>query len=324
MSKVMTNIEKLKVPDFFNNEAYYDSTKHQVLFKNIPGTLEFKDTTSQALYWTIFMLTLVACLLIYLFRRVIRQNYQNKTLIMSMRKKDFWILIGSITLTMIIARSILVLATNYPMLWEIVPLHFCRLILLFIAFSLIFNKLNWIKYYGHLGIFGALLSVFIPGIYKSVGADNFWFYDYILAHAFILLMISLMFAFTRDKYKFEDTVITVILFGSLCFAMWIINLSTASFAHNIRWRSNYFYLGKSEYNDMYSRLGWIVEWPLNLLTFTLLGILVLTLSVVLWCLTDKIHIEKQDGKIKAYIFKSEVWAYYKTTFKTAFKKNKIA
>lgn len=306
------------IPNFFSPEATVE--KGKIKLENINNTLTFSDPISQGLYWGFFTLVMVTCILIYIFRRIIYENYQNRLKIMGMKKSVFWMIFGIISLVAIILRSWMVILTNYPNKWESLPLHFCRLMLVFIALCATFGKLGWIKFYGPLAITGAILAIIVPGVYKTIGPDNFWFYDYILAHGYILITVPLYYAFVRTKYTFQDTIVTIIFFFLLCLLIWTINLLTITFSGDEMWKSNYFYLGKDDYNEMYKLLGPIVKWPYNLFVFTLLGILVLTIWIILWCWLDKYHIEKVDGKIKAFTTKSEVWRIYKASFKTCFKK----
>lgn len=290
--------------------------------QNIEGSAQFSDALCQSIYWILAALGIISIILIYLFRRIIRTNYLLKTKIIGINKKAFWFTFGILILLYIITRSFLIVISKFENQWESIPLHFCRLMLLFISFCLIFNRLNWIKYYGHLALLGTLLALFIPGFNHNNGVDNFWYWDYLFAHILILILITIMFSITTFEYSFQNTIETIIFFWILTIIIWTFNLISTDYISVPGWKSNYFYLGKDEYNDMYKVVGVLLKWPYNIITVPLTGIIILTLTIVIWFWLDKFHIDKKDNKIVFYVTKSQMWNFYKTTFKTCFKKKK--
>ncbi|CAL59281.1 hypothetical protein E5287_02890 [Mycoplasmopsis agalactiae] len=309
----MKAINNFLVPRLFS-EKYIEGT---LAFKNNHGAL-----LSQSIYWSFVAATLVASLLISLFRRVIKEDYARATKIMFMQKVLFWRLFGILSLLGILARIGIVIYTDYAFKFEVLPLHFCRLMVIFLSIAMIINRPDLIKYFGFLSVFGAISALFVPSMGEYSGADSFWFWDYLLLHVYSFIVPFILFAISKFEYTFKTTVETIAFFVVLCLVMFGLNFALDTYAKDPSWKSNYWYLGLNENNDLYEKFGKVMAWPTHILLFIFLGIVLTVLFVAIWALFVKLHIVKVEGKIKAYTTRSEFWASYKESMKQFFKKDK--
>ncbi|ACF07481.1 YwaF family protein [Metamycoplasma arthritidis] len=260
------------------------------------------------LYIAFFFLAFVGAFLIWIFRKVIYQNYQAKVKIMGLQKRYFWMLVGLIILLFMTIRSIIMVVIRVPRLWEAIPLHLCRLMIIFVAFSLIFNNLNSTKYYALLAFVGTIVAISIPGMHFEdprkamppypVGYDNFFFWDYILAHSFLLIMPLLMLIFNDKKtYTIKDSGISFGISVTIFLIIFVINLLTNLYAPN-NWKTNFFYLGTNKFNIYSETMGKLTAWPFHLFSYSLAYLISMPLITLLLAFQDMIFIEKIDDKMK--------------------------
>ncbi|VEU75244.1 Integral membrane protein (intg_mem_TP0381) [Mycoplasmopsis maculosa] len=314
----------------------------QEMYKNVHGTLSFiQNSYSIGFYVLFFTLIYISSFLIFLFRIPIRNSYKRKQKILGLKKKNFWKLIGWITLFFICLRSITFLfieiygTNDYKIdpidnivkskLWEFIPLHFCRIILLFIAFSLITYKLNLVKYFAYLGFLAGVVATIIPGLYNYSGFDSWWYWDYILAHGYVVFMIILLWIIVNPKYTLKDTLISLSISLLIGIFMFLINLITYNvaiyiypndFEQRFKIVSNYWYLGINEYNEFQNLLGVLTKWPYSLLGWTLIGIILFIICIILSSFLSKVKIirDANSRKLKFIFTKSKYWFFYKKSF----------
>ncbi len=309
----MKAINNFWLPRLFSNE-YIEGT---LAFKGYHGAL-----LSQSIYWSFVAAAIIASVLISFFRRIIKENYAGTKKIMFLPKVLFWRIFGILSLAGIVARCIIVILTNYQFKFEILPLHFCRLMVIFLAVAMIINRIDLIKYFGFLSVFGAISALFVPSMGEYSGSDNFWFWDYLLLHIYSFVVPFLLFAISKFEYTFKTTVVTITFFVVMCLLMFGINFALDTYAKDPTWKSNYWYLGLNENNDLYQKFGKVVAWPTHILLFIFLGIVLTILFIAVWALFDKIYIIKEEGKIKAYVTRSDFWVKYKESMKQFFKRDK--
>ncbi|RMX36067.1 integral membrane family protein [Mycoplasmopsis fermentans MF-I2] len=287
---------------------------------------------SQAFFYIIAFLSITCLLLIWLFHRQIKQKYLVKIKLFYLQKRTFWLLFGLIILLGMVIHIIILAADKFHRAWEYLPFHFCRILMLLIALSLIFNKLHYVKYYGFLAIISGLLALvkvdfnFMQeedkDIIFPIGIDNWYYWDYLFAHVFVLLMPAVMYALSNNKIRFKDSIFTVIFFSTLSLTMFLINWITYTYSKELTWKTmNYFYLGPDEYNSFRDFMGPLSKWPYNLFTYIFIGILAVIISTIFYCFQDKIYLAKVKNKWVLKWIKSENWKIYRSSFNTRNQKN---
>ncbi|QSF13922.1 YwaF family protein [Mycoplasma sp. Mirounga ES2805-ORL] len=294
--------------------------------ENIEGTLYKSHWISETMYWSFFFLSYLACILFWLFRIQIKSIYQNKETILKMQKNTFWSLFGWILLISIIGRMILVTMAGMDSesgerLWEIFPFHFCRLMLLIIAISLIFKKTQWAKYYTFPTFITVTIAVFGKGFHKYSGPDNFWWWDYVIAHIFLLIVSTFLYVLLNDSYKFKDKLITILAFVIIAIIMFVINWILFDYGKP-GWQSNYFYLGKDKVNEFSGDgIFKLLSWPYHILTWIVVSFIFMSITIYVCALGSKVYILKNlENKYRLSIKKSDFWYEYKKSFSELFSK----
>ncbi|WP_260359458.1 YwaF family protein [Mycoplasma sp. HS2188] len=297
-----------KIPEFFrwqgDNKSFY--------FEGI----------SLIIFNVLFALTVLSMILLWLFKKPISRwfNNKNKHLII-LSKVQLFRLIGSITLVFMFLRSVLLIISHFPTQWEALPFHLCRFMLLLSALCLVFNKVDYVKYFGHVAIIGALIALSKPDLNFEngivpfrTGLDSYYFYDYILIHSFLILLTSALYIVSNPRFKAKDILYAVIFFFSTTIIIFSINWLTSVYA-NDSWKTNYFYLGKDEINSQKDIFGPLSKWPYNLFSWSILGTIVATISISFWFWQDSFYLDKINKKWVFVKQKSIRWIEFKNSFK---------
>ncbi|WP_416737960.1 YwaF family protein [Mycoplasmopsis meleagridis] len=286
--------------------------------------------TPKIVFYIFSVIAVLILFLVWFLHNLIYRNYQNREKIIGLNKNVFMFLFGAFTIVGMFARSFILAINKYPYLWEILPLHLCRLMILFTAICLLINKQKWVKYFLPFSILGALLALFMPDMVKVqeqkvllVGYDNFYYWDYILAHYYALIVPSIIYAINKNNYEFKDTLTTFVIFFILGTVMFLINYFTNvnSFVKE-NWKSNYFYLGTNEYNTLSELFGHYSHWPLNYVIYVLVIIVYILLYVFLFWAQSNFFIDKEEKKWIFKIAKNEEWENYKQSVFNFFKNKK--
>ncbi|UUD35012.1 YwaF family protein [Mycoplasmopsis caviae] len=280
---------------------------------------------SYVFFFIVTALTFISVLLIWLFRREIKKNYEQKEKILFLSKRIFWLICGSIILIGMIIHIVILSIDKFYNYWEYLPLHFCRIMLLFIALSLITNRMEYVKYYGYLAIICGLLALMKPDfnflkekdktIPFPIGIDNIYYWDYIFAHCSVVIIPTVFYALSNDKIKFKDTLYSGAFFVALALIIFFLNWAVYTYASDFGWKTiNYWYLGKDEFNGFKNFFGPLSRWPFNILTYIVLGAVLIIISTIFYCVQDKVYLAKEDNKWVFKWAKSENWKIYKNSF----------
>ncbi|WP_029608787.1 YwaF family protein [Mycoplasma simbae] len=286
--------------------------------------LFYFEGVSLGFYIGCVALAFVALILMWFFKHVIRNWFNSKkTHLRVFKQKGLFRLIGSIIILFMILRSLVLSIGRYPSEWEILPFHLCRLMLVFTALSLIFDAPQLVKYFGAIGMLGAIVALVKPdlsfagvsasGAYR-VGLDSIYFYDYILIHTFLLLGIAALFIVRKIQFRAKDLLITLIFFTLIAIVMFFVNWVTFVYAPD-NWKTNYFFLGKDEVNTQKDVFGPLSHWPYNLLSWTFAGWVLATIASMIWMLQDKVYFNRINGKWVFKIQKSNRWKEFISSFK---------
>lgn len=282
-------------------------------FFNVAGNNVPWHGVSQILFYTLAVLGGISIILLWIFKRPIKQHYLKHHYVLGIfTKRTFWTLFGVISLIGMGVRSSVLVLSHFENLWESIPLHFCRLMLIFLAITVIFNKLHWIKYFGAFSIIGGIVAISSPDLNKNIGLDNFYYWDYILAHLYVLVLPAVIYVLADIKYTFKDTLVTFAVMLSLTTMMFFINWAIdSSNSVDLSWKSNYFYLGFDKYNSQSKLIPYILQWPFNYVTLTLSLTLYMTIYISIWCIQDKVYFAREES---GWVFKwrkSKMWKKYK-------------
>ncbi len=122
--------------------------------------------------WIALALALVIILTIFLFKDKIHNRFKRGGKILFFKSDvAMWQTIGVIGLIVSVARAALFWVYAYPLYWENLGLHLCRLHLWIIFALLATKKLDWIKYITYISIIGAFFGILFNNE-NSLGLNN--------------------------------------------------------------------------------------------------------------------------------------------------------
>lgn len=225
-----------------------------------------------------------------------------------------------------IFRAIILAVGNYPNLWEIIPLHFCRMFIVVMSSSLLFKKINIIKYIGFFAILGAIFGLLLTDLKNSqfwmdkggvaIGYDSYIFWDFLIIHISSLLIPGYFLTVNQFEYSKRDVALTGM--GLTIFTIVIFGLDWGfSRINDPRWNANWFYLAPNKFNSVYKMLSAIVgplaSWPFTLFLFIALGMILYTLCFVIYFWLNKFEFifDKQHKKIRFINQKATLWQHFK-------------
>ncbi|MGX9383095.1 MULTISPECIES: YwaF family protein [unclassified Mycoplasma] len=280
---------------------------------------------SKPLYYSLVALVALTCILLWLFRSLIRQRYEKRTQILGLKKTSFWTLFGTISLICFFGRLLILFTNGFPNYWEIIPLHYCRLFIFLVILSIIFNRFDYSKYYCIFAYIGALIAFSLTdlannefwqranhGIPIHWGLDSFAFWDFFFAHAFLLIMSTLITILGKQKVTktvIKDSLITMILIAILVFSL---NYLTTKITADVRWHANWFYMGIDQANSQKDSLGILTRWPYHLFLYIGIFIIFYFIGLGICFLGSKIGLYRnEENKISFFVQKSQVYADFK-------------
>ncbi|OAB48908.1 YwaF family protein [Mycoplasmopsis gallinarum] len=288
---------------------------------------------SQYLFYIVILFCFILMISFWLFHRLIGPWYQKLLVKYNKSIKAFWSTVGGITLIFVIFRSIVLVLSDFPNLWEAIPLHFCRLMLIWIALTLIFNKFNWLKYFAAFSILGGLVALAMPDFLKNpstkevrVGLDSFYYWDFLLAHFYVVVMPVLLLTLYPQKLTFKESIKTFLIFFTLSVLMLIINWITNDLTPDNKWSSNYFFLEQIPLKVNIKFAGsvnnkWVFR-AYHLILFAIVGIIYIALYSMIWNILDKVYINKVNNQWIFKIQKSVAWSNFKQSIVTYFSRQK--
>lgn len=254
--------------------------------------------------WVVYGLIIVLLILIFIFKDKIKHNHiTNKRGIMNLYFKSydtFYRVIGWVIIAAQFLKLLLYLLGGYPLYWEHLMFHICRIHMFAIGILLILNKKELLKYITYISILGALLAIqfgeiswnTVNGIKKELfekhniqfygaGADNFFYYDFFLLH--IMIIVIPVYLWTAYSWKLETHKLyrSILFYWAGILFMWLTNWLSI-YIPDKEWWSNNWYIGRNEVNFYHNALGYLSSWPGNLIFITLLGTAVSHLFHLVW------------------------------------------
>ncbi|MDK2819859.1 MAG: YwaF family protein [Mycoplasmataceae bacterium] len=278
------------------------------------SSISFKDSmwAVYLIYFAIISLTLG----MYIFKTQVRNVY------LVNQQRTIYILqgMGFFLFALTIFRTIILAVGGYPNLWELVPFHFCRMFVIMISVSLMFKKINLIKYLGVFAIGGGIIGLLISDLSNSeywvkfggmeIGIDNYIFWDFFIIHASSVLLSFYIFVILKPKiYK---STITYSFLSMFVFTLCIFGLNIAfSNVSDPRWRPNWFYLGIPELNGIDEMLEPYIgkfasSYPAILGTFISIGSAMYIGFTMICINSDRLEFILRDEKTKAICFKIKI------------------
>ena len=114
--------------------------------------------------WAVLLFGLTALTIIWMFKKKINRHYNSGRKILFFKTKEsYFQTVGIVSLTLYIIRWIIFIATGYPMHWENLNLHLCRIIGLYIFLVMSFRRFELVKYVAYLAIVGFLFGMIFAG-----------------------------------------------------------------------------------------------------------------------------------------------------------------
>jgi uncharacterized membrane protein YwaF len=213
-----------------------------------------------------------------------------------LKKNQWWITVGGIIgLLFFCLNRFLLGYGNYPLKWELVPLHMCRLAVLLILILMVIKKLKYIKYlifWAEVGAIIGLLYFRLHGVYAGttfeskgkslreyyytdVGLDSYFWWDYAITHYFALLMPPFLWTGLKIKASWRD------MWWSL-FTLWI--LGTIAYVVDgifVTKHVDYIYLSS---DPTFSLPGVFGIYPYMYASYTFLFLFGINLIYLIWIL----------------------------------------
>lgn len=210
--------------------------------------------------------------LIWIFKSSIRKNFQNKDNLF------FWV--GIVTLFFFFLNRLLMIISGYPFEWEWVPFHLCRMSILLYGIFLVTKKTHLIKYVAFWSIGGSVAGLTLIDMgnivdpttghvyVRSIGPDNYFWWDYFLAHGFGFVCPVFFWTVKGFKMNYKEFWISSGILLGLSFLAFFIDWIFAGYS------VNYFFLGKSSsfYLPLPGGAGVIADWPWRIISYSILGI----------------------------------------------------
>uniref|UniRef100_UPI00101DEDB9 TMEM164 family acyltransferase n=1 Tax=Mesomycoplasma neurolyticum TaxID=2120 RepID=UPI00101DEDB9 len=250
---------------------------------------------------------------------------------------NVFVLVGIITLFFNLIRIIILIATDYPWKWELIPLHLCRFYIILISILLIIKKIHLIKYFAIPCIVGSLAAFLFANLgvvqsfikddikYNSLikgtveyenagtnlGVDNYFFWDYILTHSYVLIMPIFLTIVFNDKAKLK---LKEFLLGNLylfIFSIFIFFLNWICFAIGqksnspkiqVMLNSNWLYLGR----DGVTSLGPLSKWPQSIIGLVTVIFIIDCIIYFVYTLFEAIKFDFKNKKIN-FIFNKNLY-----------------
>lgn len=300
------------------------------------NNLTFEE--SLPFYWTLFTLLLLLMFFVWIFKRPIKNKIksskylaQNKSVIEAMI--GFGLLFGTFF------RIAVYMIQGYPLKFESLPLHFCRIMLLISSIMLMANKSRYISTISWIMMGSALIGILLADLTNSpistlgigqgpdgqdtirysVGLDSWAFYDFVIVHFSVLFIGFWYLTFSNKSFtisnSFKSITFLIVLTLLIFFLDWILFI----YAPNRGWKANWFYLGNNEINSIFKNGNplvekyWFFKWYALPFTFVSAGIAWFFLFTFFYFAQDILYINKTENKWIIRIRKS-------TTTKTFFRR----
>ncbi|WP_117274937.1 TMEM164 family acyltransferase [Mycoplasmopsis edwardii] len=298
------------------------------------NVVDFK--TARPLFLGFFALSLLIIFILWIYRDSINRylNKEGKKFIFNKLDLDqLFVVIGATALFFNVIRLIFLFAIDFPWKSEIIPLQLCRFFTFFIPILFLFKKGHYIKMFSIIAIIGAIMGFafanlgvikqFVeddrlynnlqPGTVEyqkagfNVGYDNIMYWDFILAHSFILIISVFTHIAYGEKakinlfYLIRGAIYILIYTFALFFLNWIFNsigMASSNPKVKVGLDANWLYLGQAGI----SVLGPLSKWPVALPVFIVFGIIIYLLICGLYLVLTAIKFETNGIYIKRVRF----------------------
>ncbi|QNM93896.1 YwaF family protein [Mycoplasma sp. Pen4] len=305
--------------------------------KAIYDNKDLVPSTTNIIFIVTLSLVLLTSLLLWIFKRQIHQIFVKRNLSLK-TQAIITRSIGAFMVTLMIIRIVMLGITDYPRPWELIPLHFCRLIALFVGVILLMNKPQWLKYFVAMAFLGAIIAfgtpdtkiAFVPKenitlsdqtlqagktYYAWISYNNFSFWDFIIIHSLIILIPVIFGILYPYNITFKDSLITIAIFSGLLIFTFIINWTTDSIATDgdFTWKTNFFYTARDTNVNAFV----IKPWPIVLLISIIFGALYVFLASGIFYVQDKLvfgkwFVRKQES---SKVFRDDLYERLVVKFK---------
>ena len=259
--------------------------------KNTPSPWTWQGNKLQAPFWANFIgLGLVVLIIFYMWARryKIAENYEQQT-------RKFYIFgntdimlkaVSLIWLALGITKTVFIILSGYPLVWEHIPFHMCRLHAYIIPLLILFNKKEWMKYIVYPALIGSMFGMGFWRIdfsdstfpinelakengftFYRLGPDSLIWWEFWVTHIFVAIMPIYVLIANTYRIRTRDLTFTLIGYSIIFILLFIVNWLTKEFATNPAWQTNYFYVGDKNANAYTDALGPISNWPYSLFTY---------------------------------------------------------
>ncbi|MGL5205399.1 MAG: YwaF family protein [Metamycoplasmataceae bacterium] len=272
----------------------------------------------------IYLLVILSCLFIFVSKDLLHARYQNNSTGVIRATQGFAIFL----LLLSIFRIIILSLGGYPNLWEVIPLHFCRLFVVLIGTVLCFRKIEYVKYFAVFSILGGIVGLSIPDLSNSdywakfggmeIGYDNYIFWDYFIIHSSSVVLPFFIMSCLKPVFYKKEIMYSLLIMGGVAIAIFLLDLALSKVPDE-RWRPNWFYFGVPEVNgvqELLSFLGPLIAYPTLLFTFIVIGIVTYTSATFIYMNSDRIQFtwerdHKWHYRLHAKIIPSENMKHFK-------------
>lgn len=240
---------------------------------------------------------------------------------------------GAIVLIFVLLRSLMLVLDKYPNAWESLPLQYCRIMIVILGVLLLLNKPKLVKYIAVACVFGGLIALIIPDLsvkyfhngpqthYDNVvihtgenififSWKQYYFYDYFLAHGFVIIAPILLSIFYPFKITLKENLKIILLFTALILLFYLINYLSAKYATTNAWVTNYFYSGRAGVNTNNKTIKAITSPKFILITELVALVVYVFISSLFYGLQDCIKINWNKNKFIKITYSNRLSEYF--------------
>lgn len=297
--------------------------------------------------WIAFAIAFIGLLLIFVFKKQIKQFNQNrkgkKSLFIFKDGDEMLRWFGVFMLAYTFAKIGIYEANDYPFKWEHLMLHICRIHFMIMMIFLVIKKKELIKYSTYISMMGAFFAIWFGQIdyglnvapngtaltlkgqllidndftFYHQGWDNFFFYDFYFIHLFIILFP--VYVWTANSYKITTVNLhrSQLIYIVGIVLIWVFNIISSYMP--MEWWANNWYIGPDAHNDFNEAIGWFSGWPQNLPSYLIIGIATSMIFHMIWI--GQSCLEFNFSKKFLSVKKNENWKLFTSAYNKKLLKN---
>ncbi|OYD26813.1 integral membrane YwaF-like protein [Mycoplasma testudineum] len=287
-----------------------DLKQNSLLWQGQVQSPTWNDAGQKPIFFSIFIIVLLLLIILSFFSATLSIKF--KTQIASASKAKLIIniafsIVGALILSHFMLRTFVILnvfSPNnnlYPRLWEAIPLHWSRLLILVNIFYLFaghkIRSSEYMHFSAYISVITGIAALTTPdlsgniavyGVEVKWGSRSLVFWDYLVTHLENVFIPWILLLLYRPKLTFRRSYQIVIVIFSYLMIMLMLNSFTA-ISKDLNWHANWAYVSiSSDINPFVSNLAPpLTKFPLHVITYTILFGTLSYLGALIYYFSDK-------------------------------------